>query len=144
MLRTVKKKLKIGNIIGIILAITGIVLLIIGASQPPIIYSTGDEGESSDSILEKMFGGILLSSGAIVLISFNIGLRYAIKRGPQDFTAQIKNLYYNYLKCTDMSSTDKEFYKQKLEDIRYAELADAIHSAAVSTSAAIMFTTLRK
>lgn len=43
-----------------------------------------------------------------------------------------------------MSDSDKEFYKQKLEDIRNMELVSAIHRSSDSVSAAILFTTLKK
>lgn len=139
----VKKSLKIWNIIGAVLLIIGTVLIIVGVSLPKEIYSYGTY-DSTGAIVLKCLGPIALIWGGIPLIIMNLFGRKALKDGPKNFTAQIKSLYLNYLKCSDMSDTDKEFYKQKLEDIRNSELVNAIRNAGLSASAAIMFTAIKK
>ena len=52
------------------------------------------------------------------------------------YYVQNKHLYLNYIKCTDMNDTDKEYYKQKLEDMRNAELVSAVESASKAAEAA--------
>lgn len=139
-----KKAQKIWNIISAVLIILGFILLIVGCSTPTEIDYFGNEWDTSDAILEKMFGSILLFCGVIFIITINICAHKSIERGPKSFLPQIKNLYCNYLKCDDINQDDKEFYKQKLEDIRNAELVGAIHSASATASAAIMLSLLKR
>ena len=139
----VRKSLKIWNIISVVILIIGIVLIIVGLSLPPKIDSFG-EYDSAGAIVSKLFGSIALIIGIIFLISFNLCAKKTLQDGPRGYTTQVKNLYLNYLKCSDMSDTDKEFYVQKLEEIRNAELVSAIRSAGLSASAALMFTVIKK
>ena len=139
----VRKSLKIWNIISVIILIIGIVLIIVGLSLPPKVDSFG-EYDSAGAIVSKYFGSAALIIGILFLLIFNLSAKKTLKNGPQDFTEQVKNLYLNYLKCSDMSDTDKEFYVQKLEEIRNAELVSALRSAGLSASAALMFTVIKK
>ena len=130
----IKKALKIWVIVCAVLIIVGIILMIIGYTTPPeFIFD-----------LKRFFGIMLLCLGAFLLLIGNLGARNGLKKGPQSFLAQTKNLYFNYLKCIDMNDSDKEFYKEKIEEIRHMELVNAIHSSAAATSAAILFTTLNR
>lgn len=140
--RSCKKAILIWNIVSITLIVVGIVLTIIGSFIPPEIDSTGFEWERG--IYCMIAGIILLFIGTVWLITMNISYRKTMAKGPRDSLQQIKTLYYNYLKCDDMSQEHKEFYKIKLEDIRNMELVSAIHRASSVASAAIMFSMLNK
>lgn len=139
-----KKSIKIWNSISIVLIVAGIVLTIIGFTTPPEIDSIGYESLPAGALCERIFGIALLILGVFWLLIFNLSYKSNLKRGPKNFNEETKTLYLNYLKCSDMSDTDKEFYKQKLEEMRNSELVSAIRSAAASNASAIMFTTLRK
>lgn len=139
-IQQVKKAILIWNIIGTVLIIVGFILVIIGYTTPPEVTSWGYESVSTGALFERVYGIGAMCLGLFFIILMNISLRRAITKGPRNFLPQIRNLYLNYLKCDDMGNDEKEFYKQKLEDIRNMELVGAIHSA----SAAIMFSTLRK
>ena len=140
-----KKAILIWNIIGSLLIVVGLILMIIGFTTPPEIDSFGYEWEPIGALFEKAYGIVSLGLGVFFILLLNLGGRRAIKKGPRNFLPQIKNLYLNYLKCDDMSNDEKEFYKQKLENIRNMELVNAIqHSASVAASTAIMFSTLHK
>lgn len=139
-----KKAILIWNIIGAILIIVGLILTIIGFTTPPEITSWGYEELPSAAIFERVYGIAAICLGTFFIILMNLSWRSSIKKGPRDFLPQIRNLYLNYLKCDDMGKDEKEFYKQKLEDIRNMELVNAIHRASTAASAAIMFSTLNK
>ena len=66
-----------------------------------------------------------------------------LKKGP-NIIPHVRLLYYDYLKCSDMSEKDKEYYKQRLEDFRYGELINSINNASSDISAATLFSTLDK
>ncbi len=139
----IKKALKIWDIVCAVLMVVGIILIIIGYTTPPE-FIFDEEIVSPEALFERLFGIMLLCLGAFLLLIGNLGARNGLKKGPQSFLAQTKNLYFNYLKCVDMNDSDKEFYKEKIEEIRHMELVNAIHSSAAATSAAILFTTLNK
>lgn len=142
-----QKQMNVTGIVGAVLIVIGIVLLIIGFTTPPEITSWGYESEPIEAMLEKIFGWISLVCGAFCLVMLP-RLYKNQKKGPASFLPSIKNLYLNYLKCEDMDAPYKEFYKQKLEEIRHTELINAINNAATATTAsittAIMFNTLHK
>ena len=139
-----KKAILIWNIIGPLFIVVGLILMIIGFTTPPEITSWGYESVPTGAIFERVYGIGSLLLGAFCMLLMNLGGRRAIKKGPRNFLPQIKNLYLNYLICDDMSNDEKEFYRQKLEDIRNMELVNAIHSASTAASTAIMFSTLHK
>lgn len=144
-LKHAKKAKFIWNIISAVLIITGIILAIVGFATPTEIDSSGYEWEPIGATFEKCYGIGAICLGVFFFVLMNIFWNKAIKNGPRNFILQIKNLYLNYLKCEDMSKNDKEFYKQKLEDIRNMELINAIiHRASATTYAAIMFSTLNR
>lgn len=143
-LKHAKKAKLIWNIISAVLIITGIILTAIGFTTPPEIDSFGFEWEPIWATFEKCYGIGAICLGVFFFVLMNIFWNKAIKNGPRNFIQQIKNLYLNYLECEDMNKDDKEFYKQKLEDIRNMELANAIHNASATVSAAIMFSTLNR
>ena len=137
--KQIKKEIIIFDIICAVVIVTGIILTIIGYTTPPEI-----EGFPIGVIFERVYGIFLICLGSFFLVIFNVFFGNALKKGPRSFLAQNKNLYFNYLKCVDMNDSDKEFYKEKIEEIRHMELVNAIHSSAAATSAAILFTTLNK
>lgn len=139
----VRKSLKIWNIISVVVLIIGIVLIIVGLSLPPETDLLGTH-DSIGALMSKTFGSTALILGIFLLIFGSLCAKKTLQNGPRDYTTQVKNLYLNYLKCSDMSDTDKEFYVQKLEEIRNAELVSAIRSAGLSASAALMFTVIKK
>lgn len=135
-------------IIGFILIILGIALRGIADTLPPEVWWEGTESEyeteSDKAFFYNFFGTMALIMGAIFLVVIVPSLYWTRNKGPKNFLPQIKRLYFNYLKCEDMSRDYKEFYKQKLEDIRNMELVNAIHNASATASTAIMFSALRK
>lgn len=139
-----KKAILIWNIIGAVLIVVGLILTIVGFTAPPDITSWGYESVSIGAMFERVYGIAAMCAGAFFIILMNPSWRKIIKKGPTDFLPQVRNLYLNYLKCDDMSKDDKEFFKQKLEDIRNMELVNAIHRASAAASTAIMFSALRK
>lgn len=142
-IKKTKKGRKVGNIIFSVLLVSGIVMTIVGFVLPPERLYYG-EVISTAAIFLRIYGIIALCVSALFLPVLNVLFHKDLKRGPRNFLVQKKNLYFNYLKCEDMSDSDKEFYKQKLEDIRNMELVSAIHRSSDSVSAAILFTTLKK
>lgn len=142
-IKKTKKGRKVGNIIFSVLLVSGIVMTIVGFVLPPERLYYG-EVISTAAIFLRIYGIIALCVSALFLPVLNVLFHKDLKRGPRNFLVQKKNLYFNYLKCEDMSDSDKEFYKQKLEDIRNMELVGAIHRSSDSVSAAILFATLKK
>lgn len=142
-----KKAICIRAIIAGIFLALGAFLIIKGINTLPEIYvdyfGNVHEDESYKAILCKLFGSWSLIMGAVFLALLLIAI-FDRKKGPKDFTAQNRNLYYNYLKCEDMPQEHKEYYIQKLEEIRNDELVAAIHRGSADASAAILFTTLRR
>ena len=59
-----------------------------------------------------------------------------IENEPISYWLPNKHLYMNYLICTDMNDTYKEYYKQKLADMRYSELALSVDNATSAAAAA--------
>lgn len=142
--KNIKKEILIWDIILAALVVVGLILTIVGFTTPPEISSSGYEYVSVAAIFERVCGIGALCLGSFLIIFTNLSFRRVKKQGPRNFLPQIRNLYLNYLKCDDMGIDEKEFYKQKLEDIRNLELVNAIHRASVSASAAIMFSSLCK
>lgn len=142
--RRAKLTIVILNITSIILVIGGYILIRIAENTPPEINIFGMEEEGLAASFERLFGKIMLILGPVFFLGTNLIGCIALKKGPRNFLPQIKNLYYNYLKCVDMDNYEKEFYKQKLEDIRNIELINAMHQSANVASSAIMFSSLRK
>lgn len=143
-IKRAKKAILIWNIVGVILIVVGIILTIIGFITPPEITSSGYESLPLGALFERTYGIIAMCLGTFFIILQNLSLRKAIKKGPKNFLPQIRTLYFNYLKCDDMSKDEKEFYMQKLEDIRNMEIINAIHSASTTASAAVIFSSLHK
>ena len=139
-----EKKIKKMFLFGTVFFSIGLILLIIGLCLPKETYSfSKEEYLSFEAILLFTYASILMLISVILLLIAFIGNRNKDKV-TVNFLPQIKNLYYNYLKCEDMEKDEKEFYKQKLEDIRYAELANAVRSAGDSTYTAIIFSSFIK
>lgn len=141
--KNIKKGILIWNIICAAVVVVGLILTIVGFTAPPDT-SWGSESLSVVAIFGRVSGIGALCLGSFLIIFTNLSFRRVKKQGPRNFLPQIRNLYLNYLKCDDMGIDEKEFYKQKLEDIRNLELVNAIHRASVSASAAIMFSSLCK
>lgn len=130
----------ISIIIGSMLILIGIVLR---CTTPSEIDSLGYEDYSA-ALFQEGCGIVLLVLGVVSISIISLLLHKFQKDGPDNFLPQIKNLYFNYLKCEDMSKDGKDFYKEKLKDIRNMELVSAVHGAASSASSAIIFSTLMK
>ncbi len=140
-----KKKRLICNIIGAVLIIIGIVLTIFGfTATPKEVLSDRYEIHTIGTTFERVGGITAMFIGASIMLFMNIVVCIAIKRGQIDLSPHIEALYLNYLKCEDMKPEYKEFYKQKLEGIRNANLVNAIRRASSATSSAIIFSTLYK
>lgn len=137
-----KKTRKIFDIVLAVLIVVGIILTIIGYTTPPE-FIFDEEIVSVEAYVERGIGLFMICFFAIFLFITHSVFSTILKKGP-NLLAQTKNLYFNYLKCVDMNDSDKEFYKEKIEEIRHMELVNAIHSSAAATSAAILFTTLNK
>lgn len=135
-----KRTLIIWDVIGAILMMIGIILIIIGYTISPV---SDVSFLSMDVFWVRILGILLLCLVVLLILLITVPCLHDLKKGP-NFLAQTKNLYFNYLKCVDMNDSDKEFYKEKIEEIRHMELVNAIHSSAAATSAAILFTTLNK
>lgn len=131
-----KFKLQIfGGILAAILIITGLVLFIVGAHKPPKISEyTGDVMENN--FVENIVGGICFGYGLLIALL----VMFSGKITGVNYLPANKNLYMNYIRCSDMDDCDKDFYKQKLEEIRWAELRHAISRA----GGAIMFSNIIK
>ena len=144
--KQMRKAFYIWMCVGFILIILGIVLILIGVNTPPKIDFLGNEYESFEAGMAKTFGGLILFYG-VGSLAIALFCKHK-KKKPDNFLPQIRNLYLNYLKCEDMSKDDKEYYIQKLEEIRNMELVSAVHSAAAAASTAattaIMFSALKK
>ncbi len=126
-------------VIACILSILGIILLIAGYAEPKEIDSFGFEWESPDAIIEKMFGVIMLFFGIIAFILSFCGY-ISSKKDPENYLHLNKELWLDYIRCEDVSQADKEYFKQKLEDVRAAEIARSLDKA----SAAVILTSLIK
>ena len=122
-----------------------------------IIYANSMPFEKRyDGTMQKSFKADLMQTYAIICFILGIPVPFCVllsslksqEKGPTNYLSAIKNLYLNYLKCTDMNKEDKLFYTQKLEEIRNLELVSAINKAgsavALSSFSAIMFTSLNK
>ncbi len=145
--KRLRKRIKVFAVIAAVLFLVGMVLLIIGLTAPMEIDYFGNETRTIGADMEIGFGAVLLGLGVLYVLPILFNYK-ALKNVPEsldlDLTLQIKNLYFNYLKCEDISQEEKEFYIQKLEDIRNNELVRAVHGASANASAAILFTTLRR
>ena len=130
-----RKTTAIGRVVGIIFVLIGIVLLIVGATKEPIVYEVSGFVDNNNT-LEYAFGAMCLIWGIIAIV---VSL-YVKKNIKINYLQANKNLYMNYIRCTDMSEQDREFYKQKLEEIRMAEIRRAVSNA----GAAIIFSQLIK
>ncbi len=129
-------KNKMGNYICISATVGGILWLL------AIIFFIMSSS-SSDNVISICLAVPSLAGGSIILILiYHFSKKQ--EKGPENFLPQIKNLYLNYLQCEDLSADNKEFYKQKLEEIRHFELINAINNASLSVMSAILFTTLKK
>ena len=121
--RKMKNLLIFFLILAPVLLITGTILLIIG-------LKLNSEGRYES---DEIFFIFTLISFFFMIILSAVGLPLtirAIKKGPKSFLYQNKNLYLNYLRCTDISNEDKLYYTQKLEEIRNMELCSSISAAA--------------
>ncbi|MCM1367716.1 MAG: hypothetical protein NC184_02770 [Roseburia sp.] len=130
-----KKQSRIYIIIGAVLLLISLILIIIGFAN---------KSDSIGIIFAKVYGIGTIPIGLVFVLLLPKLIQKSIKKGPTSFLPQIKNLYFNYLKCEDMSKDEKDFYKEKLEDIRNMELVNAVHRASAAASTAIMFSTLKK
>ena len=59
-----------------------------------------------------------------------------VENEPISYRLPNKHLYMNYLICTDMNDSYKEYYKQKLANMRYSELALSVDNATSAAAAA--------
>lgn len=140
--KQMRKAFYIWMSVGFIFIILGIVLILKGVTTPPEINIFGHEEVPFVATLAKIFGGLILFYG-VGSLAMALYCKHK-KKKPDNFLPQIRNLYLNYLKCEDMSKDDKEYYIQKLEEIRNMELVSAVHSAAAAAATAIMFSALKK
>ncbi len=140
-----KKSLIIWNIIAAAFLVIGVILVIVGfTASPQEVFYDGTRIYSLTVTLERAFGVAEMVIGAFIMILMNVVLCRAIKTRQIDLLPCINDLYLNYVKCEDMSGDDKEFYKQKLEDIRNEKLVNAIHDASAAMSSVVLFSMLCK
>ena len=134
----IEKQSDIYICIGMILIAVGVILLLIGVTAPPEVSSTGYKSTPFYAIMFILFGIILgIIGGTFSLLTITKSKKSKkIENEPISYYVQNKHLYLNYIKCTDMNDTDKEYYKQKLEDMRNAELVSAVESASKAAEAA--------
>lgn len=141
-----KKKEKIENqeairiIISIIIMIVGVILLLIGVTAPPEVSSiTGNESTPFYAIMLIIYGIILGIIGVSVLLYTFITTPKKLEKVENEKVSYYlpnKHLYMNYLICTDMNDSYKEYYKQKLADMKYSELALSVDNATSAAAAA--------
>ena len=135
---SVKKTTIIGSIIGALMFVVGMILLIVGMTKPPIIDEDGFVFR--DNYIEFIFGSMCCILSIAILAMFIGVVPKCNTKKNRRYPQETKNLYMNYIRCVDMPESEKEFYKQKLEDIRNAELAKSMSSI----STAIIFSNLHK
>ena len=126
---TTKHWMKVIIIIGSIFLGIGGIVLAVGFSLPK------EESYWNGIVVYKqsrLASNIKIASVFILLVG--IGLFFAagilaldFNKKDKEMLSARKELYANYLRCVDMSEEEKEYYKQKLEEIRYAELASKIN-----------------
>lgn len=128
-----KKRTRIaGTFFGLLFLVVGIVLLVWGNNIPPTVDSFGFS--SDNNIIQIMFGTIsIIWACGILAFCFIVPLFSKVNYLPAN-----KQLYMNYLRCTDIGDGDKEYYKEKLAEIRNAELSNTIRRSSASIDAAIM------
>ena len=130
-----RKASVIGRFIGIILIIIGVVLFIVGATKSPIVYEASGFVDNNNT-LEYVLGALCSVWGVVAIF-----IGFQIKRTARvNYLQANKNLYMNYVRCTDMEEQDREYYRQKLKEIRMAELRKSISNA----GAAVLFSQLIK
>ena len=133
-LRKRKTKMRIvGSIVGVLLSFVGIALLIWASNIPPTVYSSGFSMDNNIVLYICGIASIILACIIFILCwlaSLFVKVNYSVAN---------KQLYLNYLRCTDISDCDKEYYKQLLADIRNAELANAMRRSTALTGIAIMY-----
>ncbi len=95
----------IGGVIGSVLTVAGIVLFIVGANK-------------SDHVTDYIYGGMCLGTGVLILFTVVFLFPFYTNKKYRVYVLATKNLYRNYLSCTDMDDDGKEFYRRKLEEIR--------------------------
>ena len=117
---TTKRQKKVIIIIGSIFLGIGGILLAVGFSLP------------KEESYWNLAWGIKIAS--VFILPVGIGLIFAagmlaldFGKNDKEILSARKELYMNYLRCVDMSEEEKEYYRQKLEEIRYAELASNIN-----------------
>lgn len=139
------------TIVGIVAAIIGFILLIIGYSLPLETDILGNEERSIGAFLLILYGWMIL---AVVSISFLIAIPASnkkIEEGPPNFLLEGKNYYLNCLRADDIDADQKIYCEQKLKDIRHQELlseirnvADAANTATAVASAAMLHNVINK
>lgn len=141
--KKIKKELTIWCVINFILIISGLILIIIGVSAPYTVDFLGYKSYPAYATYCKFYGFVSLPLGSVLLLVIIPSYSKLKKKGPDIFPL-VRFLYYDYLKCSDMSEEDKEYYKQRLEDFRYGELINSINNASSDISAVTLFSTLNK
>lgn len=139
-----KSRIKGWTIAEIITLVIGVPLLIIALCQPRDINSFGTEILSTTSFLFVCLSVPFLMVAVIVAPLCLLKNYIELKKGPDNLLPPTKNLYLNYLKCVDLPDGYKEFYKQKLEELRNAELVAALNNVNTTASTAILFSMLKK
>lgn len=118
----------------------GLIMFIIGITRPPEVSSiTGNESTPFYAIMLIIFGIDLGIIGVPVLLYTFITTPKKLEKVENEKVSYYlpnKHLYMNYLICTDMNDTYKEYYKQKLADMRYSELALSVDNATSAAEAA--------
>lgn len=104
------KKIRIaGGVIGSVLSIVGIVLFIVGANK-------------SDNVTEYIYGGMCLGTGVFILLTVAFLFPFYTDKKHRVYYLATRNLYRNYLCCTDLDDEDKEFYRQKLKELNNGKI----------------------
>lgn len=133
-----KKKMRlISGIIGSLFFIIGIGLLIWSTTIEPTYLG---EVRFENNLFQKYFGGASIFIAFVIVITFWINSYYV----KVDYSFANKQLYLNYLRCSDVDDYVKDYYKELLKEIRSEELKKSINQHAAATGAAIMFTMIKR
>ena len=65
----------------------------------------------------SIYGGMCLGTGVLILITVAFLFSFYTSKKYRVYYLATRNLYRNYLCCTDMDDEDKEFYMQKLKEL---------------------------
>ena len=125
------------TIVGISIAIIGLIMLMIGYGLPlKANIISGEKERSLGAIFLILFGWLIPVS---VAISFLIGIPASnrkLEEGAPNYLSESKSYYLNCLMAEDIDDDQKDYCKQKLEEIRHKELLYAIRNAANAANTA--------